>query len=151
MEMVITKKITKIIFYSIIKCKKKTTLCELLYNTHLTIFSNTLYNSCKSTRRPSSLNFSSKFIFLDTTLLRKKKLANVTKIRGYFWIVKHFWKYKKLCKVYNSHEYLCYESWVIWNNWSQNAKVTAKKQSNMKGVTQNSTSVSCNHSKIPHV
>jgi len=44
--------------------------------------------------------------------------------------------------MYNSHEYLLYESWVIW---SQNTKVMAKKQISMQGVTQNSTDVSCNH------
>jgi len=47
--------------------------------------------------------------------------------------------------VYNSHEYLPYKSWAIW---TQNAKVMAKKQIRMHGMTGNSTGVSCIHPSV---
>jgi len=126
--------------------KKKLT-CRLSHHIKLIILKIPLSISYKSTRRPSPPNFSSKFVSLGTTLLKKTLNWQVWhQIGVYFWIVNYFWKLrKKLYKVYNNHEYLPYRSWVIW---SQNSKIMAKKQISMQCVSQNRTSVSCNHPRL---
>jgi len=69
---------------------EKSTLCGILYNIHLTIFRNS-FNIDESLLEDHLLGISIAYSFFGKLLcLNNPKLASVTKIGGYFWMVKHF-------------------------------------------------------------